>query len=171
MTEVWVGLISGCVTAIVTLLGAWFTMRSKDKETAATMNQIASEIVQESIANQNKSLAVLRIELGAHRRALNRLRSKYGELHGSIVRLRASFDAIEVHLANYYDLVADSPEAAERFKSNLSRDMGIMRTVLEQLAETSSPEDDLDQIVQEELVEHGLARREDYDDEGGRNAS
>jgi len=129
----------GLATGGLGYLTALRQAQSKDKEVDRDLATIARQMVDEAVKDLRAEVKELRADRKKDNNNFAKLQRKWTELHSGLVRLRAAFEASDIHLATYIKLAKTNPEQAERYLTNLEEDRADLKEIVRDLCETSEP--------------------------------
>lgn len=129
----------GVITGVTGYLTAARAAQSKDREVERDLSTMARQMVDEAVRDLRAELREVRDERRRDARNFERLRKKWNDLHSGLLRLRAAFEASDIHLSTYLNLARTNPKQAERYLANLEADREAFQRIVSDLCETSEP--------------------------------
>lgn len=129
----------GIATGIIGYATAARNAQSKDKEVERDLMKMAREMVDEAMDDLRGEVKQIREERRKDSNNFEKLRKKWTELHTGLIKLRASFEASDIHLGTFISLSRTNPKAAASYLDNLEGDRAALKVIVSELCDISEP--------------------------------
>lgn len=148
------GAVVAILTPLITAAGGWAVAKRQAQATERPverdLQQIAREMIESAVKGlrddmkalkdeHNKEVKRLEKDRQRDNRNIKKLSEKWAELHGGIYKLRAAFEANDIHLTTFLNLIKTNPAQASKYLKNLIDDRKRLESILIELCEVSEP--------------------------------